>query len=432
MMEKYIIHRGDELYHFGVKGMHWGIRRYQNEDGSYKSGAEGRYAPDGKPGPNTGHTVKNRVKSALGVYKEGDGNPYVSEKRRKIRKTEKESYEEAERKAAEKKANKKKTESELEDEEISRRADALQKKNPKMSRRDAESAAEDDMIAEARAKRKAEGKESIFDRLGEKIEKSASEREERKASKKTASEDDDDKWTHEDLDKYFGKGYFDFPSTKWKRSHNRAKHSQSGYSDDYDLYHHGILGMHWGIRRYQNEDGTLTAAGKERYNTDSGFRKKINKKTKIENINKKQANNYNYTSDVRNAVNKSYKNAIGAGMQTVSDEITSRFVGTKAKGIYGTGQTATHFAINYLKNIALSQIKQSNALKRYNDDGTKRIKEGSPEDKKLKRRERLIEYGVEATGAVLKVLAGVGIRQIERAVSMGARQPYDINGHWKK
>ena len=31
------------------------------------------------------------------------------------------------------------------------------------------------------------------------------------------------------------------------------------------LAHHGIKGMKWGIRRYQNEDGTLTAAGKRRY-----------------------------------------------------------------------------------------------------------------------------------------------------------------------
>ena len=30
------------------------------------------------------------------------------------------------------------------------------------------------------------------------------------------------------------------------------------------LAHHGILGMKWGIRRYQNEDGTLTEAGKLR------------------------------------------------------------------------------------------------------------------------------------------------------------------------
>lgn len=31
-----------------------------------------------------------------------------------------------------------------------------------------------------------------------------------------------------------------------------------------ELYHYGIIGMKWGVRRYQNEDGTLTSAGKKR------------------------------------------------------------------------------------------------------------------------------------------------------------------------
>lgn len=35
------------------------------------------------------------------------------------------------------------------------------------------------------------------------------------------------------------------------------------------LMHHGIKGMHWGIRRFQNEDGSLTPAGKERYSETS-------------------------------------------------------------------------------------------------------------------------------------------------------------------
>lgn len=32
-----------------------------------------------------------------------------------------------------------------------------------------------------------------------------------------------------------------------------------------ELMHYGILGMKWGVRRYQNVDGTLTDAGKKRY-----------------------------------------------------------------------------------------------------------------------------------------------------------------------
>lgn len=37
-----------------------------------------------------------------------------------------------------------------------------------------------------------------------------------------------------------------------------------------DLTHHGILGQKWGVRRFQNDDGTWTAAGKERYGTANG------------------------------------------------------------------------------------------------------------------------------------------------------------------
>ncbi len=44
------------------------------------------------------------------------------------------------------------------------------------------------------------------------------------------------------------------------------------------LSHHGILGQKWGVRRYQNADGTLTSAGKKRYNTEADTRNRYEKR----------------------------------------------------------------------------------------------------------------------------------------------------------
>lgn len=82
----------NELYHHGIKGMHWGKRRFQNKDGSLTAEGERRYGTPGASGrkktysENTGSMKVDKSKSAYAkrrpisrkkTYSEGNGNVSV-------------------------------------------------------------------------------------------------------------------------------------------------------------------------------------------------------------------------------------------------------------------------------------------------------------------------------------------------------------------
>ena len=107
------------------------------------------------------------------------------------------------------------------------------------------------------------------------------------------------------------------------------------YSYRDELYHHGIKGQRWGVRRYQNEDGTLTAAGRKRQGNASEESKHIPNKT---NANLKKAAK------------------IGAAVAAT---------GLVAYGVYKLDSKVTKNLIQESMDLGRSYLNQANILSRY-------------------------------------------------------------------
>ena len=178
----------NDLQHHGIKGQKWGVRRFQNKDGSLTAKGKKRYNDD----------------------------EYDEERER------------------------------LEQEVAARRGVKYVRKTKKERE-------EEDAENERRAKERLAKEDAAYKRTEDKM---------KEIDKKLQAKYDFN--SSDDVDKY----YKEYDEEWFKILYEERKKEGLSHSDmsKDELQHHGVKGMKWGVRRYRNRDGSLTPAGKKRYN----------------------------------------------------------------------------------------------------------------------------------------------------------------------
>jgi hypothetical protein len=133
--------------------------------------------------------------------------------------------------------------------------------------------------------------------------------------------------------------------------------------EDY-LEHHGVRGMKWGVRRYQNYDGSLTAAGVKRFQKSLGEYEKADaryKQAKADHKAAKRSDNYSDTAIKKGELTNAKLNRKMKKTQLEKDyrHLKQDKLADQGKKLYASGKTITGNSevtgiLNTIGSVALS------------------------------------------------------------------------------
>ena len=135
------------------------------------------------------------------------------------------------------------------------------------------------------------------------------------------------------------------------------------------LAHHGIKGQKWGVRRFRNEDGTLTAAGKKRYGSDQ-----VDPRRKV--LNKRGIDSEAlWKQSVKGGKDKPNRSPA----EVITGE-TQKTVGNVRKGIFATRNLRNSKHLNDLGKVSDEELRKRVARleleQRYNNLSANNISRG--------------------------------------------------------
>lgn len=137
------------------------------------------------------------------------------------------------------------------------------------------------------------------------------------------------------------------------------------YNTEY-LCHHGIRGQKWGVRRYQNEDGSLTPAGRKKYGSDDNIRyQKLRKKKskdltneELEFINKRkelESKRDGGNSEVGKMIAKEAIHTVGKVATVAAIAAGAKYL---AKKYNINAETVTKYVVNTAGKVATTAGKE--------------------------------------------------------------------------
>lgn len=124
-----------------------------------------------------------------------------------------------------------------------------------------------------------------------------------------------------------------------------------------ELYHHGILGQKWGIRRFQNRDGSYTEEGKKRRRSDSyseDYKKYSNlKKKNVKEMSNRELQDFNNRARLEQEYSRLNPSAIQKGMQFAAAASMAALTLTQ---LYNNYSSLSKIGKKVVKNMAWKNV----------------------------------------------------------------------------